>query len=203
MKKICALAEIATIFALCMVRIWLIRENYMVFIILALIAASWTLRKETLRTLGFFPKMKIPRRRIQTAYLATIIALCAIPFFRSYDAVQAGMSAVWSFMFRQYGWALLQEILVCGYFALRLNDIFLNHRRSALATGILFGIGHSPNIFLMAVTLAGGIFLALIFFKRRNIHEVAGLHAAVSAVLYHAVPVYIHHRFIVGPNFFN
>jgi len=203
MKKIYILAEIAAMFALCMVKIWIIREDFILLIILFLISISWMLNGETPKTLGFLPSVRLTDNRVQITSVAIITALCFVPFMENYDAIQAGMRKTWDFIFHQYGWALLQQTLISGYFALRLNEALQNRRQASFATGILFGVGHFPNAFLMLAAFLGGMIFSAIFLKRRSIHEVSALHAISSAILYHSIPSSIHHGFVVGPKLFN
>ncbi len=106
-------------------------------------------------------------------------------------------------MFLTYGtWCWFQQYLAQAYFHTRLMALVRNpHWRSSLVT-LMFGAAHIPNPILMLVTTLGGLVLAEVYARHRNIWPLA-LAQAVGGMLVGAVtPASLIHNMRVGPGYF-
>ncbi len=90
-------------------------------------------------------------------------------------------------------WGLFQQYL--------LNGFFLNRLRSPLVVALLFAIAHTPNWFLMIVTLLGGWLSAQAYLRYRNLPFLGLAHGVISFLIYLVVPDSITHHLYVGPKY--
>jgi membrane protease YdiL (CAAX protease family) len=97
-------------------------------------------------------------------------------------------------------WGIFQQYMLLGYFLTRFDTVF-SKRAAALLSAALFAGAHTPNWFLMTVTLLGG-YAATRFYRRyRNLWFPGLAHAVFGFVLYLVVPDSISHHLNVGPGY--
>ena len=98
-------------------------------------------------------------------------------------------------------WGLFQQYLLNGYCLTRLQ-IALPGRAAALAAAALFSVVHSPNWFLMLVTLVAGYAAARLYSSYRNLCFLGLAHGTVGVLLFLVVPDSISHHLVVGPGWY-
>jgi membrane protease YdiL (CAAX protease family) len=86
-------------------------------------------------------------------------------------------------------WALLQQLLlgpvVTDYLFKRLQE---NCTATAVVSGLLFSVIHTPNHTLMLATFVGGIVWSYAWIKYKNIYANAFSHAVLALVFYQVMP---------------
>ena len=111
----------------------------------------------------------------------------------------------WKFfkhLFLYFPWALLQNLLLNGYFASRLSLAIKNPKAVSAVSGLLFAIIHLPNPVLFPATLIGGIMSAHFFQRNRNLYALAAGHALLAVTLLYFFPDSWHHHLRIGPGFY-
>ena len=97
-------------------------------------------------------------------------------------------------------WGVFQQYLLNGYFLTRFGAV-LSPKAAPLAAALLFSGAHTPNWFLMAVTLLGGYAATRLYLRYRNLWFLGLAHAIFGFVLYLVVPDSISHHLNVGPGY--
>jgi Type II CAAX prenyl endopeptidase Rce1-like len=72
---------------------------------------------------------------------------------------------------------------------------------AALLAGLLFGALHWPNPVLVPITFVGGVAMAWMFAKERNILVLALGQAVLGSLVWWAFPMAWHHSMRVGPGY--
>jgi len=72
---------------------------------------------------------------------------------------------------------------------------------AALIAGAVFGALHWPNPVLVPLTLVGGVAMAWLFAKERNIVPLALGQAVLGSLIWWAFPLAWHHSMRVGPGY--
>lgn len=103
---------------------------------------------------------------------------------------------------RYFGWALLQQYLICAIYAERWN-IVTGNRYAAVYLGALgFALMHAPNGALMLATFAGGLCWCAIYLRYRALLPLALSHTACALSLVMLLPVDILRSAEVSVRFF-
>jgi len=95
-------------------------------------------------------------------------------------------------------WGLFQQYLLNGYFLKRFDTV-LAPRPAGVVTAALFATVHSPNWFLMLVTLVAGYAAIQVYRRYANLYFLAIAHAALGFLLFMVVPDSVSHHLNVGP----
>jgi membrane protease YdiL (CAAX protease family) len=107
--------------------------------------------------------------------------------------------AQWILAFGGYTvWALAQQILLQGYFLVRLLRLLPSELWAAITAATVFALAHLPNPILTPITLLWGLAASLIFLKCRNIWPLAIAHAIFGICLAISVPGPVLHNMRVG-----
>jgi hypothetical protein len=96
---------------------------------------------------------------------------------------------------------LLQQVALNSYLTNRLLAVFESPSTAALLAGALFAALHWPNPILVPLTFVGGVAMARLFARDRNILPLALGQAIVGALVWWAFPVLWHHSMRVGPGY--
>jgi membrane protease YdiL (CAAX protease family) len=198
-----AIFEPLAIFGMTMAYIWDLRYRHPLALlgILALILLSHALRGERPAKLGF--------RSANLAFCvrdyAPILALACLALLglgimlRTTRPLPLDQClAAWV---AYIPWAMFQQYLLNGYFLNRLVGTLPRRAAPAIAA-LLFACAHTPNWFLMAVTLLSGYYCARIYQRYRNLYFLGIAHATLGFLLFLVVPDSISHHLIVGPGWF-
>lgn len=191
--------EPAAVFTAIMAYIWVLRYRYPWFwaAIAAAMLLSHLLRRETPAALGFrADNFRECARRLAP----TVAFLCLLLLAAGY---LCGTIRHVSFEFGVASWAIylpwgvVQQYVLNGYFLNRLEKASSRRTAPFLATA-LFGAAHLPNLFLMAVTLAGGALCTHLYPRYRNLYVLGLAHGTLGVLLYLVVPDSISHHLRVG-----
>jgi membrane protease YdiL (CAAX protease family) len=200
------LGEIALVYLLILFQLWFVGAALSFFVILplAVVLVSWVVRGDTWRSLGlarFSFRGFASLWRLLAAAIAVVLIVAAFAnpgFFRS------GLSPVGvAFRFVSYLIpALLQQIILNGYFVNRVHTLARSRNSTVAIVGFLFCIVHLPNPVLLPLTLFGGMISAYFFLRSTNVYPLAVAHAALAAVAFCALPQAWHHGFRVGLQYY-
>lgn len=187
-------------FAIIMAYIWKLRFTHPRLWIpaMALILASHLARHERAAELGFRAEnFWNCLRRFGPALVAfaaaTLGAAVILRTLRPIGFEQAMLS------FALYlPWGLFQQYLLNGYF-LRRFEMAFSPPAAAIFAASLFGLVHSPNWFLMAITPAGAYVAIRVYRRYRNLYFLGLAHAIIGILLFLAVEDSVSHHLNIGP----
>lgn len=195
-----AVLEAMAVFLLLMFYIWDLRFTHPGFwlAIPGSMLISHAVRREDADSLGFrWKNMEESCRRwapplvlLGLALLGTGILLNTVRPMAIDQAVLAWAAYL--------PWGLAQQYALNGYFLNRL-DTRVSPRTAPIISAALFSGAHTPNLFLMAVTLLAGYLSALAYRRQRNLYFLGLAHATVGFLLFLVVPDSISHHLSVGP----
>lgn len=195
-----AVLEPAVLFAAIMGYIWIWRASHprLWIAILASLFVSHMMHREGARQLGF-GRQSLSECAHRFAPLLAVLALVMLTAgillntTRRMPPDQAFLA-----LFAYLPWGLLQQYMLNGYFLNRFDRAF-SPRTSAWLTAVLFGAVHTPNLFLMAVALAGGWCATQVYRRHRNLYFLGIAHATIGFLLFVTVPDSVSHHLRVGP----
>ncbi len=95
-------------------------------------------------------------------------------------------------------WALIQQLLLQGYFLLRLLRLVPSATFAAILAATIFALAHLPNPILTPVTLLWGLAACFVFLRCRNIWTLAMAHAIFGICLAVTIPAPVLHNMRVG-----
>jgi hypothetical protein len=95
-------------------------------------------------------------------------------------------------------WAGVQQLLLQGFFLLRLRRLMANPRLAALTGAVLFSLAHAPSAFLVPVTFVWGVAACLLFLRYRNLYPLALAHAVLGITVAMTIPGPVDHNMRVG-----
>jgi membrane protease YdiL (CAAX protease family) len=199
-------AELLIVFAGVLVYIWRLQFTFPNFAILLLIfiVASFLAHRDSFSKLGFGSRGIVSGLKMLAMPTALIAAALLL------IGVEEGMLAGWSFSWekltslgRYFAWCLFQQFGLESFFTNRLAEVFKKPKRAEWASAAIFAAFHIPNPVLMPITLLGGVCLASVFLKTRNLVPVAIAQAVVGSLLGMTLPPVWHHGLRVGPGYYN
>jgi hypothetical protein len=198
-----AILEPVSIFAMIMAYIWALRYVHHGFwlAILALMLISHAARHERAASLGFrFANLRECLRQFGPALLFFALLMVALGLlFRTTRPIGFDRAVLsWA---AYLPWGLFQQYILNGYFMTRF-DALVSRRSAPLIAAALFSGAHTPNWFLMAVTLLLGYCCARVYRRYKNLYFLAIAHATIGFLLFLVVPDSISHHLNVGPGWF-
>ena len=99
-------------------------------------------------------------------------------------------------------WGTAQQYgLLCLLYR-RLLDVTAGPRSAALGAGSAFALLHLPNPLLVGVTFVAGSVSCALYRRVPNVFVLGIAHAAISTVLFSALPVSMTHDLRVGPGYY-
>ncbi len=198
-----AVLEPLTIFAMIMAYIWDLRSAYprLWLAILGLIVLSHWAHRERAESLGF--------RRLNLEEclrdFAPAVAFCSLLLFGCgilfATTRPIGFDQALTALMGYLPWGLFQQYIFNGYFTNRF-DRLVSPRAAPVISAAIFSGAHTPNWFLMAVTLLAGYCCARIYRRYRNLYFLGVAHATLGFMLFLVVPDSISHHLVVGPGWF-
>jgi hypothetical protein len=198
-----AILEPVSIFVLIMAYIWSLRFAcpWLWLAILGLMLVSHALRREDAARLGF----RLSNLRACLWEFAPALAFFALLMLSAGFLLQTTRpigfdQAVLSWA-AYLPWGVFQQYILNGYFLTRF-DALASRRAAPLIVASLFAGAHTPNWFLMAVTLLLGYCCALVYRRCKNLYFLGLAHGTVGFLLYFVVPDSISHHLNVGPGWF-
>jgi hypothetical protein len=199
--------EATSVFLLILLYIWRLRfyTPSTWIAILAVILISHACRKETPVALGFRSQnlVRSLAKFSPVLLFLTLVLLTLGILFRTVRGV-TWESAFFSLAFYCL-WGLFQQYVLNGYFVNRFVEFFRpgESNRAPILAAIFFAAVHSPNWFLMLITLAGGYVCAKAYLNERNLYFLGLAHGLIGFLLYLVVPDSISRHLYVGPKWFS
>jgi membrane protease YdiL (CAAX protease family) len=198
-----AILEPVAIFVAIMAYIWGLRFTHpgMSLAILATMVASNRIHREGAGRLGFSrDHLEECCEKFAPAVVVLGLALLGGGIVtQSLRAMRADQAVLaWA---AYLPWGLLQQYVLNGYFLNRL-EASVSHRPAAAISAALFSGAHTPNWFLMAVTLVAGYVCARVYRRYPNLYFLGAAHATLGFLLLLVVPDSISHHLAVGPGWF-
>src|SRR5262249_45062359 len=197
-----AVLETSGVFVLILLYIWKLRRPHPFawILILGLVLASHALRHETAAGLGFrLQNLEKTAEVFMPVVLLLALGLLGLGFVsRTIRNVspQSGLSSLAFYCI----WGLFQQYVLNGFFVNRFAEV--SRRGAPLMAAACFSAVHTPNWFLMLVTLAGGFLCAKVYLKFRNLYVLGVGHGVIGFLIYLVVPDTITHHLYVGPKWY-
>jgi len=104
--------------------------------------------------------------------------------------------------FGYMGFCLLQQVAMNSYLTNRLLAVMKSPAGASLLAGTIFAALHWPNPLLIPFTFMGGVAMAWLFARERNIIPLAIGQGILGTLVWWAFPVAWHHGMRVGPGFY-
>lgn len=184
------LAELAVTYGLILLVIWTPRpmQRWLYLLALAWVVASFSLSFAGWRQLGF--RLAGFRRSLWVVGLAAVLAAVAVALATRLHTLHEPHGAVdWLRSFAGYTvWSLVQQMLLQGYFLLRLERLLPGRIAPVIAAAGLFATAHLPNPILTPATLVWGLVACAVFVRFRNIYPLAMAHAIFGICIAITVP---------------
>lgn len=198
-----AILEPVTVFVMIMAYIWDLRYSHprLWLGILALILASHWLHRERAENLGFRRRgLGECLREFAPALTFVSLALlgCGILLNTTRQiGFEQGLTAWMGYV----PWGIFQQYVLNGYFMNRFDGL-VSHRSAPVVSAALFSGAHTPNLFLMLVTLLAGYCCARVYRRYRNLYFLGIAHGTLGFLLFLVVPDSVSHHLTVGPGWF-
>lgn len=199
-RKLWDICELSVGFALILAVIWTPRpvQHWLYFIAVAWFVASLVFSFPGWKSMGF--SITGFWRSMWVVGVALIIAATAAFIASSMGTLHHPHNASgWLNSFGGYAvWSLVQQMLLQGYFFLRLQRILPNAYLAAILAAVVFAIAHLPNPILTPATLVWGLTACLVYQRWRNIYPLAIAHAIFGICIAVTVPAPVIHNMRVG-----
>lgn len=205
-SRTAALAEITAMLALLLSYIWGWQGTFPgdeLLVVLLYFAVCYVSRvrcRESARVLGL--RLDNWRSAARQACVPVAVAVGAAlgtgAMLRSWHFEPAGLRDLpW-----HVAWGTAQQYgLLCLLYR-RLLDVIASPRGAALGAGSAFALLHLPNPLLVGVTFVAGSVSCALYRRVPNVFVLGIAHAAISMVLFSALPVSITHELRVGPGYY-
>lgn len=198
-----AILEPLLVFAMIMAYIWELRYKHrnLWLVILGLMVLSHLFRRERATVLGFRASnlSECLREFAPALGLLVLLLLAGGLLFQTVRPINfdQGFESWAAYL----PWGLFQQYILNGYFLKRF-DALVSHRLAPRIVAALFAGAHTPNWFLMGVTLLAGYCAARLYQRYQNLYFLGIAHATVGFLLFLVVPDSISHHLNVGPGWF-
>jgi hypothetical protein len=171
------------------------------------ILAAWMLisavvRRDTPKTLGWRVDNLLAATRSAVPFFAiAALAICGAGLFLGMlQRLPAHLIEPRRFT-GYFAFCLLQQVALNSFLTNRLLGYFDKAWPAAMLAGVLFAALHWPNPVLVPLTLVGGVAMAWLFARERNILPLALGQAILGALVWWAFPLAWHHSMRVGPGY--
>jgi hypothetical protein len=202
-RKLC-LAEALAFAAVVGVYIWRWQEEWPQawWILAAWPVLSAVLRRDTPKTLGWrADNLRTATRRAIPFFVMASAAICGAGLFLGMlRRLPAHLIEPRRFV-GYLAFCLLQQVALNSYLTNRLLGYFQKPWPAAGMAAVLFAALHWPNPVLVPLTLVGGVAMAWLFARERNILPLAFGQAMLGALVWWAFPLAWHHSMRVGPGY--
>jgi membrane protease YdiL (CAAX protease family) len=140
------------------------------------------------------------RRSSWVVAVALAFAAIATFFASSFHTLHhPGGPIQWIRAFAGYTvWSLMQQLLLQGYFLVRLLRIVPKANLAAFIAASVFALAHLPNPVLTPLTLIWGLTACLVFIRSRNVYPLAIAHAIFGICVAITIPASMLHNMRVG-----
>lgn len=166
------------------------------------IGVSFLVHRDTPKTLGWRADNLKPAAREAGIFFGVAIAIVlALDLVRGIPkGVTWGAAAqhLWAY----FAFCLLQQVALNSFLNNRLISLISQPWLSSILAGLVFASAHWPNPVLVPITLVGGVAMAWLFRRNRNILPLALGQAIVGSLLVWAFPPAWMHHLRVGPGYY-
>ena len=172
------------------------------WVIAAWMVISAVLRRDTPKTLGWrADNLWAAARKAVPFFAVASLGICGAGLFLGM-LQRLPAHLVEPRRFTGYlAFCLLQQVALNSFLTNRLLGYFEKAWQAALMAGVLFAVLHWPNPVLVPLTLVGGVGMAWLFARERNILPLALGQAVLGALVWWAFPLAWHHSMRVGPGY--
>ena len=179
-----------------------IRWSWLVFPIWML--ASFIVHSDTPKTIGWRADNLWPAtKRSAMIFLPCVVALCAVGIVLSTAHRPAHHLLMPNRFFGYMAFCLLQQVALNSYLTNRLLGAINSRALASLLAGAIFAALHWPNPVLVPLTFIGGVAMAWLFARERNIIPLAIFQGILGTLVWWAFPLTWHHAMRVGPGFYH
>lgn len=199
-----SIADLVGIPLLILLYIWRWQyTHFQVWIVFPIwLAASFLLQRDTPKTLGWRADNLRPAGIEAGIFfgiaVAVLFALALARGMPRHLAWRAVAEHLWTY----FAFCLLQQVALNSLLNNRAIALLSRPWLSSLVAGLLFASAHWPNPVLVPITLVGGVGMAWLFRRNRNILTLALGQAVVGSLLAWAFPAAWLHNLRVGPGYF-
>jgi CAAX prenyl protease-like protein len=186
--------------------IWQLQDSYryswLVFPVWLI--ASFIGNKDTPQTLGWrVDNLWSATRRASMVFAPCALAIVATGFLLGgvHHTLQHVLLPGRSFGYMAF--CLLQQVGLSSLVTNRLLAATDSPMRASLSAGLLFALLHWPNPVLVPLTFVGGVLMAWLFSKERNILPLVVWQTILGSLIWWAFPIAWHHSMRVGPGFYH
>ncbi len=167
------------------------------------LVVSFLLHGDNPKTLGMRADNLWPATK-QAAIVYGFFALC---LFLIGMALQQGLhlppnyrsfGRLWAY----FAFCLFQQIVLNSLLMNRLLSLLGRRWISAIVAGTIFAALHWPNPVLVPLTWIGGVAMAWMFGRVRNILPLAAGQSLLGSLVWWAFPIAWHHMLRVGPGYY-
>jgi hypothetical protein len=172
------------------------------WVLLAWLVASFAARRDTPKTMGWrADNLWRAAKRAGWFFGASSLLICFAGLFLGM-LQRLPMHLIEPRRFGGYlAFCLLQQVGLNSFLMNRLLAAFEKPAPAAMVAGALFAGLHWPNPVLVPLTFVGGVGMAWLFARERNILVLALGQAILGALVWWAFPIGWHHSMRVGPGF--
>ena len=177
------------------------RWTWVIFVVWML--ASFAVHRDTPKTLGWRADNLWPAARQALIVFGAMIAGVALIglALRAPHQIPPNLQS-WRRLWSYFAFCLLQQVALNSLVHNRMLSLIGDPRIAALATGAIFAACHWPNPVLVPLTFVGGVAMAWMFGRARNIIPLAIGQAILGSIVFWAFPLAWHHHLRVGPGFY-
>jgi membrane protease YdiL (CAAX protease family) len=180
----------------------LARSLWLVFPVWML--ASFIVHRDTPKTIGWRGDNLWPAtKRSALVFLPCIVALCLVGILLNATRSPVHHLLMPNRFFGYMAFCLLQQVGLNSYSTNRLLGAIDSPALASLLAGAIFAALHWPNPVLVPLTFIGGVAMAWLFARERNIIPLAIFQGILGTLVWWAFPVAWHHAMRVGPGFYH
>jgi len=172
------------------------------WVLAAWMVVSALLRRDTPKTLGWrADNLWAATRKAVLFFAIASLAVCGAGLFLGMlQRLPAHLIEPRRFT-GYFAFCLLQQVALNSFLTNRLLGYFETAWPAAVLAGVLFAALHWPNPVLVPLTLLGGVGMAWLFARERNILPLTLGQAVLGALVWWAFPLAWHHSMRVGPGY--
>jgi len=166
--------------------------------------ASFIAHGDTPKTMGWrADNLWSATRRSTMVFLPCIVALCVVGIVLGAMQRPTHHLLIPNRFFGYMAFCLLQQVGLNSYLTNRLLGAIDSRALASLLAGTIFAALHWPNPVLVPLTFIGGVAMAWLFARERNIIPLAIWQGVLGTLVWRAFPVAWHHAMRVGPGFYH
>lgn len=176
------------------------RWTWIIFVVW--IVASFAVHRDTPKTLGWRADNLGPAtKQAVVIFGAMTVALVTIGLALRQPSHLPPNLASWHRLWTYFAFCLLQQVALNSLVHNRMLSLLRNEWTAAGLTGVIFAVCHWPNPVLVPLTFVGGMLMAWMFGRVRNIIPLAIGQAILGSLVWWAFPIAWHHHLRVGPGY--